>query len=463
MNLFLKIFLWFLAAIALMIGVVVFLNWTVQTEPVVSRWQTSVRNQMNIYSATAAQVYDAQGEDGLKLFLDRVGDAGTVGEVGVVSSDKSVRYGAVQNAATYGDLIDSAFATNEPQLERSSADTALSARSFTLKNGERYALVVRWERPRAPAFFGDSNVRYVRYGVLLLAAVLLCYALARYLSTPIGKLRDAAQKLAAGDLKTRVDGKVGRRRDELSDLAKDFDVMAERIESLVMSQKRLSRDVSHELRSPLARMNVALEIAKQKTNGDLAPMLERIETESGRLNEMISRLLTLARLETGTRDFKSEEIDLAEMIEQIVDDAEFEARAKNKTVKIVRMDRCSVEGNESLLQSAVENVLRNAVKYTDESTAVEVSVTATATDVTIAVRDHGEGVPDEELTNLFRAFYRVGEARERKTGGIGLGLAIAQQAVAAHNGTITAQNTGNGLLVEIVLKRKISVSTNLAA
>ena len=192
-------------------------------------------------------------------------------------------------------------------------------------------------------------------------------------------------------------------------------------------------------------------------------MLERIETESGRLNEMISRLLTLARLETGTRDFKSEEIDLAEMIEQIVDDAEFEARAKNKTVKIVRMDRCSVEGNESLLQSAVENVLRNAVKYTDESTAVEVSVTATATDVTIAVRDHGEGVPDEELTNLFRAFYRVGEARERKTGGIGLGLAIAQQAVAAHNGTITAQNTGKGLLVEIVLKRKIDVSTNLAA
>ncbi|MEP7213187.1 MAG: ATP-binding protein [Acidobacteriota bacterium] len=460
MNLFLKIFLWFLAAITLMIGVVVFLNWTVQTEPVVSRWQTSVRNQMNIYAATAAQIYDTQGDDGVKAFLDRVGDAGTVGEVAVISRNRSVRYGGVQNAASYGDLIDSAFLSDTPQLERDSTDTALSARGFTLNNGERYALVVRWERPRAPAFFGDSSVRYVRYGVLLLTAILLCYALARYLSTPIGKLRDAAQKLAAGDLKTRVDGKVGRRRDELSDLAKDFDVMAERIESLVMSQKRLSRDVSHELRSPLARMNVALEIAKQKSNGELSPMLERIETESGRLNEMISRLLTLSRLETGTRDFKSEEIDLAEMVEQIVDDADFEARAKNKTVKIVHMDRCRVEGNESLLQSAVENVLRNAVKYTDESTAVEVSVTAAATDVTIAVRDHGEGVPDEELTNLFRAFYRVGEARERKTGGIGLGLAIAQQAVAAHNGTITAQNTGNGLLVEIVLKRKMDVSGN---
>jgi two-component system sensor histidine kinase CpxA len=454
MNLFLKIFLWFLAAITLMISVVVFLNWSVQTEPVVSRWQTSVRNQMNIYAATAAQIHDAQGDDGMRTFLDRLGKADTVGEVGVVSRDGRVRFGQIQNVERYRDLIDNSFAADAPQLELSSTDTALAAKSFRLSNGEQYDLVVRWERPRAPAFLGDSTLRYVRYGVLLLTAVLLCYALARYLSSPIGKLRDAAQKLASGDLKARVDGAVGRRRDELSDLAKDFDVMAERIESLITSQQRLSRDVSHELRSPLARMNVALEIAKQKSNGDLSPTLARIETESGRLNEMISRLLTLSRLETGTRDFARGEIDLSQMVEQIVDDAEFEAHAKNKSVKIVHMDAAVVEGNESLLQSAVENVLRNAVKYTEESTAVEVSVTASADEVTVAVRDHGEGVPDEELTKLFRPFYRVGEARERKTGGIGLGLAIAQQAVAAHNGTISAKNTGDGLLVEIVLRRK---------
>lgn len=453
MNLFLKIFLWFLAAITLMISVVAFLNWSVQTEPVVSRWQTSVRNQMKIYASTSAQIHDAEGDAGLKMFLERLRNSETVSEVDVISRDGRVWFGEVQSADDYRTLIESSFASSAPQLELSSTDTALAANSFTLKNGEQYGLVVRWERPRPPAFLGDSRVRYARYAVLLLTAILLCYALARYLSSPIGKLRDAAQKLAAGDLKTRVDGAVGRRRDELSDLSKDFDVMAERIESLVMSQKRLSRDVSHELRSPLARMSVALEIEKQKSNGYLSPMLQRIETESGRLNEMISRLLALSRLETGTRDFRVEKIDLSQLVERIVDDADFEANAGNRSVQIVRMDRCNVEGNPSLLASAVENVLRNAVKYTAESRAVEVSVICDATDVRIAVRDHGEGVPDDELENLFRPFYRVGEARERKTGGIGLGLAIAQQAIAAHHGVISARNYGDGLLIEIVLKR----------
>ena len=451
MNLFLKIFLWFLAAIALMIGVVAFLNWSVQTEPVVSRWQNSVRNQMNIYAATAAQIRDNEGEAELRTFLDRLRTADTVNEVAVVARDGRVVAGEVARADDFVPLVESSFASGEPQLNVNAADTALAARSFDTAGGTRFALIVRWERPRAPAFLGDSRVRYARYAVLLITAILVCYALAKYLSSPIGKLRDAAQKLAAGDLKTRVD--VGRRRDELSDLAKDFDIMAERIESLIESQKRLSRDVSHELRSPLARMSVALEIAKQKNNGELSPMLERIETESSRLNEMITRLLTLSKLETGTRDFRRETVDFSTLVEQIVDDADFEAHANSKSVKIVHMDRCQVVGSENLLQSAVENVLRNAVKYTRKSTAVEVSVKAAGANVVFTVRDHGEGVPDEELSNLFRPFYRVGEARERKTGGIGLGLAIVQQAVSVHNGTVTASNTGDGLLVEITLKR----------
>ena len=157
MNLFLKIFLWFLAAITLMISVVAFLNWTVQTEPVVSRWQTSVRNQMNIYAATAAQIEDTQGDAGLKAFLDRLRDLDTVGEVDIVSREGVVQFGEVRNAAEYRDLIESSFATDSPQIELSSTDTALAAKSFTLKNGEQYGLIVRWERPRAPAFLGDSR------------------------------------------------------------------------------------------------------------------------------------------------------------------------------------------------------------------------------------------------------------------------------------------------------------------
>ncbi len=442
-----------MAAIALMIGVVVFLNWTVQTEPVVSRWQTSVRNQMNIFAPTAAQIFDVQGDTGLRKFLDRLRNADTVSEVDLIAADGSTWMADTADVSSYRGLVNATFASDAPELELNSTDTALAARKLTLANGQSYALVVRWERPRPPAFLGDSRAKYVRYSGLLITALLLCWAFARYLSSPIGQLRDAAQKLASGDLKARVGGNVARRRDELSDLAKDFDVMAERIESLLMSQKRLSRDVSHELRSPLARMNVALELAKQKSSGELSPTLQRIETESGRLNEMISRLLTLSRLETGDRDFATEKVEISDVVRQVVEDADFEARARDRSVRILHLDECTVEGSGRLLESAVENVLRNAVKYTAEGTTVEVAVNAVNGKVKIAVYDHGEGVPEGELKNLFEPFYRVSESRERKTGGIGLGLAIAQQAVLLHDGTIAAKNTGDGLLVEIVLDR----------
>ncbi|MEO6333501.1 MAG: ATP-binding protein, partial [Pyrinomonadaceae bacterium] len=246
-----------------------------------------------------------------------------------------------------------------------------------------------------------------------------------------------------------VGDKVGNRRDELAVLAKDFDVMAERIESLITSQQRLSRDVSHELRSPLARMNVALEIAKQKSNGDSAPMLNRIEAESNRLNEMISRLLTLSRLETGAQDFERSKIDLTALVEQIVSDADFEADAVGKSVRITHADKCSIVGSDELVGSAVENVLRNAVRYTRNGSSVEVSLKSENGNATVSVRDHGAGVPEDELVNLFRPFYRVGEARDRNSGGTGLGLAIAEQAVKAHNGSIRASNDDKGLVVEM--------------
>lgn len=450
MNLFLKIFLWFLAAIAAMVGMVVFLNWTVQTEPVVSRWRNSVTNQMKIYAATAAQLQDGQGDAGLNDFLDRIRNAGTVSEVSVIGSDGELKYGSAADVESYRNLVAKSFQTGETEIETIPL-TAIAARSYKLKNGTGFVLVLRWERPQMTPFFGESPLRFLRFGVLIVAALLLCWALARYISSPIGKVRRATRKLAAGDLQTRVADEIGNRRDELSELAVDFDEMAERIESLIISQKRLSRDVSHELRSPLARMNVALEIAKQKSNGDVAPMLDRIDTESRRLNEMISSLLTLSKLETGSQDFEKYEVDLTELLEDVASDADFEAKANGKSVKIVEADKCHVTGSETLLQSAIDNVLRNAVRYTNEGTTVEVSLKSAAGKAHITILDHGGGVPEDEIGNLFRPFYRVGEARERKTGGIGLGLAIAEQAIRAHKGTIAARNLGDGLIVEIKL------------
>lgn len=450
MNLFLKIFLWFLAAIAAMVGVVVFLNWTVQTEPVVGRWRSSVTNQMKIYAATAAQLQDGQGDSGLNDFLDRIRNAGTVSEVSVIGSDGSLKYGSAGDVENYRNLVAKSFQTGETEIETIPL-TAIAARSYKLRDGTSFVLILRWERPQMTQFFGESPLRFLRFGVLIVAALLLCWALARYISSPIGKIRQATRKLSGGDLQTRVADEIGNRRDELSELAVDFDEMAERIESLITSQKRLSRDVSHELRSPLARMNVALEIAKQKSNGEVAPMLDRIDTESRRLNEMISSLLTLSKLETGSQDFEKYEVDLTELLEDTASDADFEAKANGKSVKIVEADKCRVTGSETLLQSAIENVLRNAVRYTNEGTTVEVSLKSIGNKAHITIRDYGDGVPEDEIGNLFRPFYRVGEARERKTGGIGLGLAIAEQAIRVHKGTIAARNLGDGLLVEIKL------------
>jgi two-component system sensor histidine kinase CpxA len=450
MNLFLKIFLWFLAAVSLMIGIVVFINWTVQTEPVVSRWQLSVRNQMNIYAATAGQIYQNEGEPGLQQFLRRIRGAETISEVDLVAPDGTVWLGDGGQAGNYRDLASRALTSGEVEVE-AQRDNSLAARTVTMPDGKSYALVVRWDRPRPVAMFGESSLRYMRLGGLLLTALILCYALARYLSTPIGKIRRATQQLAEGDLNTRVADQLGRRNDELGKLARDFDEMAERIESLVTSQQRLSRDISHELRSPLARMNVALGIAKQKALPDVGLQLERIETEADRLNQMIGRILTLSKLESGTADYAKEPVDLVEVVASVADDADFEARPLGKSVKMNGDGSCLIEGNEILLRSAVENVLRNAVRYTREGTSVDVSIKKNSETVHVFIQDHGGGVPEEELSKLFKPFYRIGEARERATGGIGLGLAIADRAIAAHDGTISATNSNGGLRVEIAL------------
>lgn len=450
MNLFVKIFLWFLAAIGAMVGMMIFLNWTVQTEPVVSRWRVSVRNQTNIWSQTAVQIYGAQGEPGLVEFLDRVRKPQTIGEVDLIDQTGRGWLSEGVNTEGYGELVNRALASDDVEIDNQ-AETALSARKVIMPDGKPYVFIVRWERPKFTPFFGESPVRYLRYGGLLLTALLLCWALARYISSPIGKIRKATQKLADGELTTRVADQVGRRGDELSSLARDFDEMAERIESLVMSQKRLSRDVSHELRSPLARMSVALEIAKQKSNGEYSQFYQRIENESQRLNDMISRLLTLSKLETGSQEFDRRELNLRSLVENVSADADFEAGAKDRHVVVVRADDCRINASESLIHSAIENVLRNAVRYTKEGTNVEVSLINSGGKAAIKILDHGGGVPDAELKNLFKPFYRVDEARDRGSGGTGLGLAIAEQAVLAHKGSISARNEGDGLAVELSL------------
>lgn len=451
MKLFLKIFLWFLAAVALMVAVLMFVTRTFQTEPMASRFERNTRNQLTVYSGTASQIVTAEGESGLRTFLDRLKDLGPPRQVSLLAGDGKLWYGDQVEGQGIIELVDRTMASGQVETDFSPEERTLGAAPVNFPDGRRLILVFQWERQAPPSLFWGSTTALVRLGGILLVGIVLCYMLAMYLTSPIRKLRQVTNSLADGNLETRVSPGLGRRRDEIGDLARDFDVMAERIESLITTQQRLNSDISHELRSPLARLNVALEIAKQKSTPESSPFLERIETESTRLNEMISRLLTLAKLESGAEVIESVRLDLAELVRDVAADADFEAQAKGKFVEVSSADSCPVMGSENLLRSAVENVLRNAVRYTAERTVVDVSLTSNNGHAVLKISDHGGGVPEEELQNLFRPFYRIGEARDRKTGGIGLGLAIAERAVKAHKGTITARNFNGGLQIEIGL------------
>jgi two-component system sensor histidine kinase CpxA len=240
----------------------------------------------------------------------------------------------------------------------------------------------------------------------------------------------------------------------MAELVRDFDRMAERLESLVNAQSRLLKDISHELRSPLARLNVALELARQRTGPEAESALERIERESTRLNELIGRLLTIARLESGSNSLRKSTIHLEEIVREIAKDAAFEAQARHCSVDCVIVDDCTVIGDASLLHSAIENVVRNATRYTEEGSAVQVRLEegpgAKGREAVVRVTDSGPGVPEEALTKLFLPFYRIDDARGRTTGGVGLGLAIAERAVLLHGGSVRATNRPQGgLMVEI--------------
>jgi len=250
-------------------------------------------------------------------------------------------------------------------------------------------------------------------------------------------------------------GVKSRRRDEIGGLVRDFDGMAERLETLVNEQNRLLNDISHELRSPLARLNVALGLARQRTGPDAISVLARIELESTRLEEMIDRLLTLSRLEAGQALLDRTSLRLGELIQEIVKDADFEAQSRHCHVRYDLAREAEVTGSPSLLRSAIENVVRNAMRYTREGSDVDVSLeveTNSPETAVIRVSDHGPGVPEAALDKLFRPFFRVDDARGRQTGGSGLGLAITDRAVRLHGGTVSAANQpGGGLCVEIRL------------
>jgi two-component system sensor histidine kinase CpxA len=317
---------------------------------------------------------------------------------------------------------------------------------------------IAMELPPGPrVFFGPWGVPVPGLIIAVISSGLVCYFLAWYMTKPVIRLRAATQQLAGGDLTARAGDPNSRRRDEISGLIRDFDTMAGRLESLVKAQSRLLNDISHELRSPLARLNVALGLARQRSVPESATMLERIELEASRLNELIGRLLTLARLEDGEQRVPGTPVLLDEVVLTVAEDAEFEAQARHCHVRSeIPEGSWDVSGDASLLHSAIENVVRNAIRYTREGTTVDIHLEKTESaggrEAVVRVTDCGSGVPADALEKLFQPFYRLDDARGRQTGGVGLGLAITERAVRFHGGRVSASNRAEGgLIVEIHL------------
>ncbi len=291
--------------------------------------------------------------------------------------------------------------------------------------------------PRHPELFGLGLL------VAVTLSGLVCWLLARYLTRPVRHLQAATRRLAQGDLAVRVVPGIGRRRDEIADLGADFDRMAERLERLLSAQRQLLRDISHELRSPLARMQVALELARKRGQG-AERELDRIGREARRLEILIDQLLSLQRLESGNLVPARESVNLDQLLESVARDAGFEANHRQRRVSVIHAVPCVLSGDRDLLRSALDNIVRNAIQHTDPDTTVELSLTAERDAALIRVRDRGPGVPEADLPKLFEPFFRIEAARDRSTGGYGLGLAIAVQAVRVHGGDIEAVNAPDG-------------------
>jgi len=291
-----------------------------------------------------------------------------------------------------------------------------------------------------------------RLCVLALISGLVCYLLARYLTKPIIVLRDVTRRLASGDLKARAEAADPNRTDEISSLVHDFNHMAAKLDSLMTAQKRLVSDVSHELRSPLARLNVALDLARSKNGADLERSLDRIELEAERLSEMISKLLRLSEMEAALAPDQHQVVNLTQLVRSVCEDSNFEAQSSRRSALLTRIDDCWCRGDRLLLHSAIENVVRNAIRYTAEDTPIELSLERRERKAIFTVRDHGPGLPEEELANIFQPFYRLAFDRGRDSGGVGLGLSITERCIRLHGGSTRAYNAkGGGLSLEIEL------------
>ena len=455
-SLFLKIFLWFWLTVVL-VGV------TLVVTTIIARsnnatdaegWKASVAVAVSGEATRAVDIYERGGPAALKKHFDQMQRARfmylyLLDERGKELLDQQPPRQAVDLALTAGK--DAPLLPSYPGSDRFAAQRVTGAR------GRDYYFVLITPGVPIKSLFESMGLEAILglIGVLLVAGV-FCFWLARHITAPVLELREAASQIADGHLNSRVSSTMHKRRDEIGVLGQDFDRMAAQIESLVASQQRLLSTVSHELRSPLTRLTLAASLLRRCPPQETSEYLDRIELETEQLDRLIAQLLTLARIESSADSRQARErIDLASLLQEIAVNGNFEARTRPCIVCLGPVEPCVTTGVTDQIRRAIENVVRNAIRYTKAHSQVEISMRrqgAPPATALIQVRDYGPGVPQSDLQNIFRPFYRVISADGPSSDGSGLGLAITERIVGMHGGTVRAANAADGgLLVELQL------------
>jgi len=436
--LFVKIFSWFWVTALVIIAIIFVGRRVMDLRPIDP--STMYASVAPMLAAEATRAYESGGPAGFARFANNLAGGHESQLFLLDESNKDVLSRAISR-----DTLRLAREAGKDQLvaTQSSLYERVAAYKFVAASGRPYTLVLYEHSPvlNLTGVLLSEGVPFLLG--LLFVVTILCFWLAYHIAAPIHAIQSAARKVAEGDLSARVPHAVSRRRDELAALAMDFDSMVERIETLIRTQKNLLNSVSHELRSPLARLNVCLAMIRKHMPEETVEACERMERDVARIDTLMGQLLTLSRLEAGLSSGERENVNFTLLVQEIAADGNFEAQSLGKAVSLEASSQIVLERADSLaLRSACENIVRNAIHFTPPGTEVKVALgidNPASPQVLLTVRDEGPGVPRNALQNIFSPFFRI-NGPGRQSQGNGLGLAIALEAVRLHHGTIVASN-----------------------
>lgn len=450
-RLFLKIFSIFCLVIIASIVIATFSFWVVQTT--VSDVQ--FRQQRNFQASminTSVDIFTKRGEDELINLLKDWQHMTAISNLLVVRGD--------DHQDILGRTVDEQELAEVIAFVADKRDSPLIKVATDAWGQDYYFFIRNWQQntpnilPRPPLIPGLPLApvwhELIVLTLVVLAGLAAAYILANYISKPIRILQQGFRSLASGNLDTRILANMGKRQDELADLAIDFDDMADQLQQLVEKERHLLHHVSHEMRSPLARMQAILGLMQQQPD-KLDKHLGKLDNELRRMDGLVGELLTLARLENKTTQIHYEALNFADFIDNLVSDSIPLAEEKQQ---LLQLNTCSdsvvIQANESYLYQAFDNALRNAIKYSPQGSVITINCQANKSELTISITDNGMGVDEAQLPHIFTAFYRADSSGT--SNGTGLGLAIAKHVIEQHQGKISAKNVlPHGLQIQFVL------------